>query len=60
MRNYNVYLINSLNNMENSLGYFSAEQAIEPILKPTIRSENLYEIFNDNGVRVVNFSHPKF
>jgi hypothetical protein len=54
-----VYLINSLNNMENLLGYLNSEQDIEHVLKPTIRSESLYEICNDNRVRVVNFSHPK-
>jgi hypothetical protein len=29
------------------------------IFKPTIRNENLYEISNDNGLRVVNFSTSK-
>jgi hypothetical protein len=38
------------------LGDFSARVNGEDISKPTIGNESLYEISNDNGVRVVNFA----
>jgi hypothetical protein len=41
------------------LGDFNAELGREDIFKPTIGNERLHEICDDNGVRVVNFSHPK-
>jgi hypothetical protein len=37
------------------LGDFNAKVGKEDIFKPTIGNENLHEISNDNGVRVVNF-----
>jgi len=36
-------------------GDFSAKGVKQDIFKPTVRNENLPEISNDNGVRVVNF-----
>jgi hypothetical protein len=50
IRNCNVHSVSSPNNMENVLGDFSAKEDTEHIFKPTVRSENLYEIDNDNGV----------
>jgi exonuclease III len=41
------------------LGDFNAKLGMEDIFKPTIGNESLHEISNDNGVRVVNFAHPK-
>jgi hypothetical protein len=41
------------------LGDFNAKVGREDIFKPTIGSENLHEISNDNGVRVVNFATSK-
>jgi exonuclease III len=41
------------------LGDFNAKIGREDIFKPKIRNANLYEISNDNGVRVVNFATPK-
>jgi hypothetical protein len=41
------------------LGDFSAKESGEDIFKPTIGNENLHEIGNDNGVRVVNFATSK-
>jgi hypothetical protein len=38
---------------------FSVKVGREGIFKPTIRKENLHEISNDNGVRVVNFASSK-
>jgi hypothetical protein len=38
------------------LAAFSAKVGREDIFKPTIGNENLHEINNDNGVRVVNFA----
>jgi hypothetical protein len=38
-----------------SPGDFNAKVGREDILKPTIRNENILDISNDNGVRVVNF-----
>jgi hypothetical protein len=38
------------------LGDFNAKVGREDIFKPTIGNESLYEISNDNGVRVVNFA----
>jgi hypothetical protein len=45
--------------MKISLGDFSAEVLIgrEDIFKPTVGSETLHEISNDNGVRIVKFCH---
>jgi exonuclease III len=40
------------------LGDFNTKVGREDIFKPTIGNENLHEISNDNGVRVVNFAHP--
>jgi hypothetical protein len=41
------------------LGDFNAEVGKENILKPTIGSESLHKISNDNGVRLVNFATSK-
>jgi UDP-glucose 4-epimerase len=38
------------------LGYFNAKVGRDDIFKPIIGNENLLEIINDNGVRVVNFA----
>jgi hypothetical protein len=35
------------------LGYFNAKVGREDIFKPAIWNESLYEISNDNGVRLV-------
>jgi hypothetical protein len=40
------------------LGDFNAKVGRENIFKPTIGNENLHEISNNNGVRVVNFDTP--
>jgi hypothetical protein len=41
------------------LGDLNAKVDREDIFKPTIGSESLHEISNDNGVRVVNFATSK-
>jgi hypothetical protein len=41
------------------LGDFNANVGKENIFKPTNGNERLYEIRNDNGVRVVNFATSK-
>jgi exonuclease III len=41
------------------MGDFNATAARENIFKPTIGSENLLEISNDNGERVINFAASK-
>jgi endonuclease/exonuclease/phosphatase family metal-dependent hydrolase len=41
------------------LGDFNAKVGREDIFKPTIWNESLYEISNDNGVRLVNFATSK-
>jgi hypothetical protein len=41
------------------LGDFNAKVGREDIFKPTIGNENLHEIRNDNGVRVVNLATAK-
>jgi hypothetical protein len=41
------------------LGDFNAKVGREDIFKPTIGNESLYEISNDNGVRLVNFATTK-
>jgi hypothetical protein len=38
---------------------FSADVRKEDITRPEVRNESLYEISNDNGVRVVNFAISK-
>jgi hypothetical protein len=38
------------------LGYFDAKVGRENVSKPTIGNDNLHEISNDNGIRVVNSS----
>jgi hypothetical protein len=38
---------------------FNAKVHREDIFKPTIGNVSLHEIFNDNGVRVVNFATSK-
>jgi hypothetical protein len=38
---------------------FSAKEGKEDIFKPTIGNENLHEINNDNGARLVNFPTSK-
>jgi hypothetical protein len=59
MKNWNRYLINSLSTMKIFLGDFNAKVGKKNIFKPTIVNENLHEISNDNGVRVVNFATSK-
>jgi exonuclease III len=41
------------------LGDFNAKVGREDIFKSPIGNENLHEISNDNGVRVVNFATSK-
>jgi exonuclease III len=41
------------------LGDFNVKVGREDIFKPTIGNESLYEISNDNGVRLVNFVTSK-
>jgi hypothetical protein len=41
------------------LGDFNSKVGREDIFKPTIGKETLYEISNDNGVRLVNFATSK-
>jgi hypothetical protein len=41
------------------VGHFNPKVGKEDILKPTIGNENLHEISNDNGVRLVNFATSK-
>jgi hypothetical protein len=41
------------------LGYFNAKVGKKGIFKPTIGNESLHEIYNDNGVKVVNFAASK-
>jgi hypothetical protein len=41
------------------LGDFNIKVVRMDIFKPTIRNENLHEISDDNGVRIVNFYKPK-
>jgi hypothetical protein len=41
------------------LGDFNAKVGGEYILKPTIRNENLLEINNDNGIRLVYIATSK-
>jgi hypothetical protein len=41
------------------LGDFSAKVGSENIFKPTIANENLHEISNDNGAKVLNFATSK-
>jgi hypothetical protein len=38
---------------------FSAKVSREDIFKTTIGNDNLHEISNDDGGRVVNFAYPK-
>jgi hypothetical protein len=40
------------------LGDFIAKVGNEDIFKPTIGDGSSYEIFNDNGVRVINIYKP--
>jgi hypothetical protein len=48
--------MNSLNTIRNLLGDFNAKVGREDIFKPTIGNENLHQISNDNGARVVDFA----
>jgi len=41
------------------LGDFNAKVRIESILKQSIRNNSLYEVINDDGVRVVNLATSK-
>jgi hypothetical protein len=41
------------------LGDLNAKVDREDIFKPTIGNQNLHEICNDNGVRLVNFATSK-
>jgi hypothetical protein len=45
-----------MHNINILLGDFNAKAERKDIFKPTIANENLHEIDNDNGVRVVQFS----
>jgi hypothetical protein len=45
--------------IQNLLGDFHAKVGREDIFKPTIGIENLHDISNDNGVRVVKFATSK-
>jgi hypothetical protein len=54
-----VFSINSQNIIQVLLGGLGAKVGREDIFKPTLGNENLLEISNDNGIRVVNFAHLK-
>jgi hypothetical protein len=41
------------------LGDLNAKLGREYVFKPTVGNESLYEISNDNGVRVINFAASK-
>jgi exonuclease III len=41
------------------LGDFNAKVSREDIFKPTIGNQNLHEISNDNGIRLVKFATSK-
>jgi hypothetical protein len=41
------------------LGHFNAKVGRKDIFKPTIGNEDLHEINNDNGVRIVNSATSK-
>jgi hypothetical protein len=58
-RNWNMCSINSLNNMKIMLRDFSGKVDRPDIFKLTIGNGSLYEISNDNGVRIVNFTTSK-
>jgi hypothetical protein len=45
--------------MKSLQGDFNAKVGKEDIFKPTIGKENLHEISNDNGVKLVNFATSK-
>jgi hypothetical protein len=56
MRNWNMYSINSLNNIRRFFSVeFNDKVGNEDIFKPTICNKSLYEIVNDNEVTVANF-----
>jgi hypothetical protein len=42
--------------MKTLLGDFNAKVGRKEIFKPTIGTENLHDISNDNGIRMVNCS----
>jgi hypothetical protein len=42
-----------------SFGDFNAKVGGEDIFKPTVGNENVQELSNNNGVRVVNFATSK-
>jgi hypothetical protein len=44
---------------ENLIGHSSAKVGRKEIFKPTIWNENLHEISNDNGIRVVILATTK-
>jgi hypothetical protein len=54
-----VFVKFSKYNMKILLGDFNAKVGREDIFKPTIGNENLNEISNDNGFRVVNIATSK-
>jgi hypothetical protein len=57
MRNWNMYSNKFPKyHMKILLGDVSAKVSREDIFKPSVGNENLHEISNDNGVRVVSFS----
>ena len=41
--------------LKNLLEDFTAKVGRENIFKPTIRNESLYQVSNNNGVKIVNF-----
>jgi hypothetical protein len=45
--------------MQILFGDFSAKVDREDIFKPTVRNESPHRIGNDNGARVLNFTHQK-
>jgi hypothetical protein len=55
MRYWKVYLIHSINTIENFVRKLNAKVGREDIFKPTNGNESLHEISNDNGIRIVNF-----
>jgi hypothetical protein len=45
--------------MKTQLGDFKAKLRSEDIFKMKIGYDNLYQISNDNGVKIINFATPK-
>jgi hypothetical protein len=59
MSNYCTYSVTFLRHMKIMLGDFNEELGRENIFKPTTGNESLYESYNENSVRFVNFATLK-